>query len=403
MKDLLERFFPTGFAPQVYIITALAAINLFGSSMVWLLMAAYLRGFGLSMSIIGAISMGSVLLSAAFSVVGGSLYDTFGMRKLILSAFLFGTIILTIMGITTSVVLLIVLYSLEWITWGICMPTFNAAIADFTPEKRRIEGYGLLRIGMNIGCGLGVIAGGVLARISYRILFLTDASTYFICFFITLLFVPESILKSRSRPSESPKGYATMIRDTPFLFYTLLYFLMYVVYSVASGAPFTIYSLEYVRINTVQLGLLWGINTLMIVFIQAPLTKVLSKLKMSSTLIIGSLFYPISYLLVLGATGYIWLFGFIIIFTIGELICAPTLSAVVANFAPIEKRGRYMGFFGLFGEGGRAVGPLVGGVIMDVYTTMLWYTVIVLGLLVSFGYLLLGKKIDVRRTNEKIV
>jgi hypothetical protein len=52
-----------------------------------------------------------------------------------------------------------------------------------------------------------------------------------------------------------------------------------------------------------------------------------------------------------------------------------------------------MGFFGLFGAIGYAVGPFIGCLIIDVSINphTLWYFTTVLGIFVAMGYLAFGK------------
>jgi MFS family permease len=93
-----------------------------------------------------------------------------------------------------------------------------------------------------------------------------------------------------------------------------------------------------------------------------------------------------------------WLFvTAVVIITIGEMIIMPVTSALAANFAPTEMRGRYMAVFGLTWAIPATVAPTAAGIILDNYDpNLLWYIggVLCLVSVASFYalHLILGKQ-----------
>jgi MFS family permease len=88
-----------------------------------------------------------------------------------------------------------------------------------------------------------------------------------------------------------------------------------------------------------------------------------------------------------------------VIITIGEMIYAPKEQALVANFAPVHMRGRYMAIRGFSWIIPTAIGPLMAGLIMDnLDPALLWYAAGLVGMLSTLGFLWLhfraGKKFD---------
>jgi MFS family permease len=63
--------------------------------------------------------------------------------------------------------------------------------------------------------------------------------------------------------------------------------------------------------------------------------------------------------------------------------------------APVEMRGRYMGFYGLTWGASFGIGPLVGGLILSAgdgeYRRYLWYGAIVAGGIGALAFLALGR------------
>jgi MFS family permease len=61
-----------------------------------------------------------------------------------------------------------------------------------------------------------------------------------------------------------------------------------------------------------------------------------------------------------------------VVFGIGECFHGPTQGALVADLAPERLRGRYMAFSTLSWEVGFAIGPAVGGIVLDRSPNTLW-------------------------------
>jgi MFS family permease len=81
-----------------------------------------------------------------------------------------------------------------------------------------------------------------------------------------------------------------------------------------------------------------------------------------------------------------------VIMTFGELITAPTATAYVANLAPPDQRGRYLGFFGLAWYVALAVGPMGAGFLSDTISIQApWYAGAIVGVIAVLSFLSLRK------------
>lgn len=54
-----------------------------------------------------------------------------------------------------------------------------------------------------------------------------------------------------------------------------------------------------------------------------------------------------------------------VVLTIGEASVIPSIPALVNELTPVAVKGKYQGLTNAFSSIGRAIGPLVGGVIID--------------------------------------
>jgi MFS family permease len=77
------------------------------------------------------------------------------------------------------------------------------------------------------------------------------------------------------------------------------------------------------------------------------------------------------------------------LWTVGEVVGFPAASAVVAEFAPANLRGRYQGAFSMMFGLAMTLGPLLGGHLLTLGGgRLLWTACLVVALAVATGHLL---------------
>jgi MFS family permease len=113
-------------------------------------------------------------------------------------------------------------------------------------------------------------------------------------------------------------------------------------------------------------GYLAAENAVLVVALQMPITRMVAKIAPVRLMAVGSLLYAAGFLCMLaGHTAWTFALGVAVI-TVGENVLNPAASTWVADKAPAEMRGRYMGLFGLANRTGSAVGPTLGGSLLTI-------------------------------------
>jgi MFS family permease len=112
---------------------------------------------------------------------------------------------------------------------------------------------------------------------------------------------------------------------------------------------------------------------------------------------LGAIFYAIGFTL-FGVVSKLVLFALnVVIITIGEMIVMPTSQALVASFAPEDKRGRYMAIAGFSWVIPSMIGPGAAGYILDNYNPhMLWYIGGLLTMISVAGFYLLHLRLGTK-------
>jgi len=134
-------------------------------------------------------------------------------------------------------------------------------------------------------------------------------------------------------------------------------------------------------------------NALMVVFLQVFITRIIKRYRDTQVMPIGALFYAVA-MMIVGLSSQFWGFWLaMVVMTIGELITAPTATTFVANLAPQDQRGRYLGVFGLTWHVAMAIGPFAAGILTDAFGIRSpWFVSVLVGLLSVYAFVLLDRR-----------
>lgn len=376
-------------------LSRLLVVMSFCASMVFF--SIYLHSeLGISLRKVGGVMMISALISAFAMIISGGLCDRFGRKPLMwISSFVRALLFLALayfIKVRPDFRIIIVLYILTRISGSLFIPASDAMLADIIEPKERVKAYGIMRIFGNTGFAIGPGIGGVIVEISYAYIFIFSSIISIIASFFILLFVKESLRVKKTERS-IVKNILDIRKDLRLIFFCLASWLLFIVMG-QFGVTFSIFSTEHIGISKAQLGHLFMLNGLMVIFFQYPITLLIGKVKTMRVLQISALIYAFGYFLVGTAGSFGFLALCIIIVTLGEMIFAPSANAIVANMAPEEAKGRYMGVFGLSRSFGWAVSPFIGGFLLHSFMSqgiILWGIIGLIGIGAASSYLILEK------------
>jgi predicted MFS family arabinose efflux permease len=346
---------------------------------------------GLSMTMAGTIILAGGLCSALSQALGGVLSDRFGRRPILLLSASVSILLYTglafSVGLSAPVWTIAVVYIVSRAMLTIARPVISAMVVDYSSKERLTEAYGILRTGANIGWAAGPAIGGyLLGLLSYGWLFGIAALTCGIASLIAFLRVRESPHVARERLSVRsmlPAG-----DDPSFLVFLGISLVLFIAVG-QMGSTLSIYSVDIVHFSTTQFGLLLTLNGLIVVFFQYPVTLGLGRVAKFRALILGSLLYGLGYLSLGWITQFGWALGAMAIVTAGEMVFSPVALSVIGELSPENQRGRYMGLFGLSQTIGIAMGPLIGGVLIDAFSPdarLVWAPIGLVALIAAIGY-----------------
>ncbi|MDY0405060.1 MFS transporter [Virgibacillus sp. 179-BFC.A HS] len=367
---------------QIWLLVIATTINVTGGSFLWPLNTIYMHNeLGKSLAFAGLILMFNQAATIIGNLVGGVLFDKFSPYKTILFA--------TILAVSASVVLAInheiISYSIMLVIIGLGIgatwPVMFAMAGSIWPEGGR-RAFNAIYVAQNLGVALGATIGGYVASISFNYIFIANATLFFV-FLLIVLLTFKSMDKSRDRQMhtsiiEQSGKIKSKSSFKGLLILCVGFFISWLAYSQWQS---TIAShTQDIGIPLEQYSTLWAINGFLIVFGQ-PLLKLVKWKSQKAYIFSGTAIFVVSYLIAMAADQFFLFVVAMVVLTIGEMLVWPAIPTLADEMAPKGRAGFYQGFVNSVAAAGRMLGPVLGGVVVDMYNIhVLFY--ILLGLMI---------------------
>ncbi len=350
--------------------------------------------FGVGMTEVGilfAIFAAGMILGSA---IGGALSDKYGRRGMILLGLVVSGIGSILMGLVNDLTIFFILAAFLGVFGAFGGPARQAMVVDLLPTEKQAEGFGILRVAVNLSATIGPIFGGFLATQSFLLLFIGDAVSSIITAFIVYGVIPETKpQKLDDKPEETVaktfKGYKEVLNDWVFVVFLAVSAITVLVY-MQFNTTLSVFLMDVHGFPMQGFGLLVGMNAAMVVLFQFWITRKISKYAPMKMIALGTLLYMIGF----GMYGFVstvyMFFIAMAILTVGEMIAMPISQTAAASFASEDKRGRYMAVYGFHWAIPTLFGVFAAGLVMDnIGPNWVWYLAGILSLISAVGFWLL--------------
>ncbi len=370
-----------GLPAPVWILSGATLLNRAGTMALPFLVLYLTKGLGLPAAQAGQAFLAYGLAAMAAAPVGGWLADRLGyLRVMVLSLAVSGALLLALPLLRSwpAVLALTVAWSFAGEAFR---PASMAILTDLAPVERRKAVFALNRLAINLGMSVGPAVGGFLAVHSFRALFWLDGLTSLLSAAVILAFVRVRETR-RGHEAEGAEGEGRRAwGDRAFLAFILAALPVLVVFFQHEG-PLPVFLVRDLGHPESFYGLLFTVNTLLIVAIEVQLNLATSHWPHRRTFALGSVLYAVGFgaLAVLHTKAGV--LATVVAWTFGEMMLLPAFSDYVAHVSPPGRRGEYMGVWGLGIGLAFAFGPWLGTWVLDrVGAAILWTAMGGLGLL----------------------
>ncbi len=381
------------FPQRFWLVVLVMFIDRLGHNILWPFFTLYItQKFDVGMTQAGLVLGTFSAFGLIGNMIGGGLTDKFGRKSIILVGLIFSALSTLSLGLAKEFSMLIPLAVGIGLLSRISGPAHNAMVADILPKEKRQEGFGIMRVVGNMTWVIGPVIGGLIASRSYFALFVIDAVISCLVAFLFFIVIPETKPDTGQEPESMFKtftGYGSVFKDLPFVAFLVVSMLMLLVYQQMYNS-LSVFLRDTHGMPTQVFGLLMIASPIVVILFQFSTTQLVKTRPPFLMMALGTFFYMIGF----GMFGFVavtWLFALaLVIITIGEMIIMPISSALAANFAPEDKRGRYMAVFGVSWGLPSIIGPSAAGLILDNFNPfLLWYVAAGISAVAIGGFYLL--------------
>ena len=344
---------------------------------------------------LGAIISAFGAFKAAMDMPSGIISDKIGRKR----AFLIGSVIYIFGAI-------ILAYSKSYpeILIGNCLigggtGTFLAAamisLSDVGGYEERAFSFGLMEFSVYAGLSAGALIAGILATMynSLRIPLFFTVGMALLVFAASTVFIKETKKFTgegyTSRIKVSPKRSLSKFAKNPGLL--TIYFTAHVT-KIGDGliwAFLPIYLAEILRFNIRQVGIIQGVFTIVWAFSMPLSGKISDIVGRKVPCITGLLLNGIFIFLLLWTQSFQMILIFVIIAGIGVGLYYPVLPAVSADVVRPELKGSALGLYRSLRDAGYFTGPILLGLIVDIYNIELAFSTVFSLLIICAGAVLI--------------
>jgi MFS family permease len=380
---------------QFWVLIAGTFIDRLGGALLFPFFTLYItQKFDVGMIQVGVIFGIFSLTSVAGSMVGGALSDRLGRKGMVLFGLIASALSSLVMGVVNDLALFYGVVVVVGLLTNVAGPAQQAMVADLLPEQQRSEGFGLLRVVVNLAVVIGPMIGGLLAARSYLLLFVLDA----VSSLITAVIVYAVLQETRPEGDEAEEaetmgqtlaGYGTVLRDLAFVWFLLASVLMVLVY-MQMNTTLAVFLRDVHGVPEQGFGYIMSLNAAMVVLLQFPISRRISEHRPLLIMTAGSILYAAGFALYGFVSTFLMFLIAMAIITVGEMFVSPVGQAIVARLAPQQMRGRYMAIYGFSWVIPSAIGPLLAGIVMDNYDPRwVWYGAGLVGIAAAVAFYLL--------------
>jgi MFS family permease len=326
-------------------------------------------------------------------LTGGELTDRLGRRPVMLMSFFITPIFMIALGLTENLIIISISTLLVGFFTDLYRPAVGAAIADLVEPKARTRAYGYDYWAINLGAAVAPLLAGLIAEYNYLTLFIADALTTTVFGFIVLFGIRETRPPEARHTSSAPlsERISQLKRAPILLWFTFLVLFFGMIYT--QGNVTLPLDMQSNGLGPQQYGIAISMNGLLIILVTIPVSNMAANWPRFETIAVATFLLALGFgFTALASTLPIYMIS-VAIWTLGEIAGTAVGPTIIADLSWPDLRGLFQGVFGSAWGLAFFFGPLAGGWVFEhLGKNTLWIVCLMLGIVISFGFLLLRGK-----------
>ncbi|WP_406412227.1 MFS transporter [Streptomyces halstedii] len=341
------------------------------------------RAKDIELTTVGLMLSVAALLSLPAGPLAGPLIDRIGPRRVVVASNLIR--VLTFAGYVFTDVPWQLVALVTVTMWGESQfrPAVAALVAQVADGGQRARWYAMDRMLRNVGFGVGGLLGGVLVgwggTNGYTLVVVLNAVSFLLAAGLVAAWRRSAVpvpsgggqvpaadgpTPAGDGPDRRRGGYRDVLADRAFLGFLATVW-VFALCDLALTVLLTAYVIEARGLPAWQPGALFAVNTALVVLAQTAMAKGVERYRRPRVLQVAAVLFVVSFAMFAAVPGghsqvaFAGLALGMVVFTVAELLQAPTSSAMIVAIAAEHLRGRYLGLEELMWGVARVMAPTV--------------------------------------------
>ncbi len=354
---------------SLLIVCLIAMVNMLGYGIVFPILYAYSKKFGLT-------DFQNGLLFALFSIcqfistpIIGRLSDKFGRRPMLLVSIIGTVVSFFVMAFAPSALFLFIARALDGLTAG-NVPVIFAVISDTTKPEERAKAFGFVGSAFSFGFIFGPAIAAFTLGLGQAVPFLIAGVITIIAAALTALYLPETNAHmgevQKGKMFDFPKMWKTLFDPNVGVTF-IISLVFYLAFSCAILYGFQPFTLNVLNISQSQNALLFTMFGVLGLVSQTFIVGRISKaLGMKKTFKVGMIFTALSFLIMFfSKTIGVFVFASVILAVFNSIV-QTLIPTILSQEADAKSQGTIMGLNASYQSIGMIFGPILGGVVATI-------------------------------------
>ena len=396
----------TGLSRPVLILQAGNALNYFGYGLILPFEIIYLHQIrGFSTSTAGLVLAATMGTAAIATPPTGALLDRYSAKAIVVAGSLASALGYAGFAYVDSPWQAFACSIVSGAGIGAAGTALRTLTIRLVKPEQRAASFALNRVAGNFGIGSGATVAGFLVAFAQRLssfqaLYFFDAVTYAGFALVVLAAVPSPRAETVTATDATGTGFRAVARDRLFLTVIAANIVLVVVGHTFFSNILPPFAKTHTPLGPAAIGIVFLVNTSFVVIAQIPAVRVVARMRRTHAFAAASALFAVSLLAVLPATlihselaATSLLAGVAIVFAIGECAHILVLGPLVADMAPAHLLGRYLSLYSLTFTISLALGPAIGGFLLQTSPDAIWWGGALAAVLAGAVLLRLGGRI----------
>ena len=343
-------------------LNAIIALRFFGLFLVLPIISIHAMNMpGATHTMVGIVIGGYAITQMIFQVPFGIMSDKLGRKGTIIVGLLLFGIGSIIAALADNLLMLLLGRFLQGA--GAIGAVVTAMISDIVKEEQRPKAMAMMGGSIAVSFALAMIAGPTIGAFAgVGALFYIVAFLAFSSIFVLIKYVPNPPIITHTY---NGKNKYIFLKSPNLIKMNITNFLQKGLMTFA----FMIIPIVLTKTYGWQMSELWKIYLPAMIagiFAMAPAAILAEKKGMfKQILIIGILFFGLSYYIIGSSDSYMMFAVGVVVFFIGFNMHEPIMQSLATKYAKVHQKGAVLGIFNSFGYLGTFIGGFIGGVYMD--------------------------------------